>query len=195
MVYWSGAGSGCRVDDYHLHIGPDQEEHEEEDQQAYAAVQRRCALVCHARICVAKYCIDFSFEPRLVNRDTQNIRRITYAQFRIQSYSSVHMYLPWNLSCLLSLYVRYRVSLIALLPNTRTAISCLERWVSQQRGLRLDRPSHPANFFDDPDPVDYLELAKLSARNFDARWPKIKDDFERESTPGTSPLPLSSYAG
>ncbi|KAI1156407.1 beta-lactamase/transpeptidase-like protein [Nemania diffusa] len=84
---------------------------------------------------------------------------------------------------------------VALLPDTSTAIVVLSNglanndvsdWVGQ---LLLQ------TILDVPESVDYLELAKTSARNSNARWPKIKSDLENERTLGTVPLSLPSYVG
>ncbi|KAF2446063.1 beta-lactamase/transpeptidase-like protein [Karstenula rhodostoma CBS 690.94] len=87
------------------------------------------------------------------------------------------------------------LNFVALLPDSRTAVIVLTNglanndvadWVGQ---LLLQ------SILEDPEPVNYLELAKLSARNSNARWPRIKEDLEKERTPGTTPLPLPAYVG
>ncbi|OAK99981.1 beta-lactamase/transpeptidase-like protein [Phaeosphaeriaceae sp. SRC1lsM3a] len=87
------------------------------------------------------------------------------------------------------------LNFVTLLPDTRTAVVVLSNglanndvsdWIGQ---LLLQ------TIFEDPEPVDYLELAKLSAARSNARWPKITEDLEKERTPGTTHLPLTSYVG
>ncbi|XMA19311.1 hypothetical protein WAI453_012102 [Rhynchosporium graminicola] len=48
---------------------------------------------------------------------------------------------------------------------------------------------------DNPRKNDYVELAKISAKNYVARWPKIKADRERERIPETVHQPLALYVG
>ncbi|KAI0467406.1 beta-lactamase/transpeptidase-like protein [Xylaria cf. heliscus] len=84
---------------------------------------------------------------------------------------------------------------VALLPDTGTAVLVLSNglanndvsdWIGQ---LLLQ------TILNVPESVNYLELAKTSAKNSNARWPKIKSDLENERTQGTVPLPLPSYVG
>ena len=84
---------------------------------------------------------------------------------------------------------------VFLLPESQTAVVVLSNalanndvadWLGQ---LILE------TILDVPKPNDYLELAKISAKNSSARWPKIKADLERERTPGTSPKSLECYVG
>ncbi|CZT05337.1 uncharacterized protein RAG0_11482 [Rhynchosporium agropyri] len=48
---------------------------------------------------------------------------------------------------------------------------------------------------DNPQKNDYVELAKISAKNYVARWPKIKADRERERIPESVHQPLALYVG
>ncbi|KAJ8118168.1 hypothetical protein ONZ43_g4045 [Nemania bipapillata] len=85
---------------------------------------------------------------------------------------------------------------VALLPDTSTAVVVLSNglanndvsdWIGQ---LLLQ------TILDVPEPVDYLKLAKISAQNSNARWPKMISDLTQKRTAGTiTPLPPSSYVG
>ena len=84
---------------------------------------------------------------------------------------------------------------VFLLPESQTAVIVLTNalahndvadWIGQ---LILEK------ILNVPEPNDYLALAKLSAENSSALWPKMKADLERERTRDTSPKSLECYVG
>lgn len=84
---------------------------------------------------------------------------------------------------------------VALLPETQTAVLVLSNGLANNDVSDWIGQMLLQTIIGSPEPYDYLELAKVSAENSNARWPKIKADLEKERTPGTSPLELSAYVG
>ncbi|KAI0901759.1 beta-lactamase/transpeptidase-like protein [Annulohypoxylon nitens] len=84
---------------------------------------------------------------------------------------------------------------VALLPDTHTAVVVLSNGLSNNDVSDWIGQLLLETIIDNPEKNNYLDLAKLSAKNSGARWPKIKTDLEEERIPGTSHLPLSSYVG
>lgn len=84
---------------------------------------------------------------------------------------------------------------VALLPDTHTAVVVLSNGLSNNDASDWIGQLLLETVIDSPEKNDYLNLAKISAKNSSARWPKIKTDLEEERTLGTSHLPLPSYVG
>ncbi|XXH02014.1 hypothetical protein Hte_008379 [Hypoxylon texense] len=84
---------------------------------------------------------------------------------------------------------------VALLPDTHTAVLVLSNGLANNDVSEWIGELLLETVIDSPEKNDYLELAKVSAKNSTARWPKIKADLDKERIPGTSPLPLASYVG
>jgi CubicO group peptidase (beta-lactamase class C family) len=87
------------------------------------------------------------------------------------------------------------LNFVTLLPDTRTAVVVLTNGLANNDVADWIGQLLLQTIFEDPEPVDYLELAELSAKNSNARWLKIKEDLDKEHTPGTTHLSLTSYAG
>ncbi|KAL8838630.1 MAG: hypothetical protein Q9170_002076 [Blastenia crenularia] len=87
------------------------------------------------------------------------------------------------------------LSAVFLLPGSQTAVVVLTNALANNDAADWIGQLLIEAVLDNPEPNDYLELARVSAKNSTARWPKIKTDLERERIPSTSAKPLECYTG
>jgi CubicO group peptidase (beta-lactamase class C family) len=87
------------------------------------------------------------------------------------------------------------LSFVALLPETQSGVVVLTNALANNDAADWIGQLLLETLLDNPDKNDYLSLAKLSAANSNARWPKIKADLAQERIPDTFPKALDSYIG
>ena len=83
----------------------------------------------------------------------------------------------------------------ALIPETQGAIVVLTNGVANNDASDWIGQLLLEAYLDAAEKNDYLELAKFSVKNSNARWPKRKEDLARERTFNTQPKHLAEYVG
>lgn len=87
------------------------------------------------------------------------------------------------------------LSSVFLLPDTNSAVVVLTNSMANNDAADWLGQMVLETVLDNPEPNDYLELARASAAESVARWPRMRETLDKERTPKTSVRPLDAYCG
>lgn len=82
-----------------------------------------------------------------------------------------------------------------MLPDTRTAIVVLTNSMAVNDIADCIGEMLLETVLDNPDNNDYLKLARQSAKESVAQWPRMAEELESHREKGTKPRPLREYVG